>query len=113
MLSRFYDIILMEALYCSDIISMSQGCTVPIIHGACGLLQPLQGLAHLMTLMEHFGEVENLNFTWIGPGCSLLNTYMLLFPKFGINIRFNCTLSPVGILFIEVSFMIIPNNCVI
>ncbi|RZF38552.1 hypothetical protein LSTR_LSTR006147 [Laodelphax striatellus] len=94
MISRCYDLVLLETKHCKDIFEFSEGCSVPVVYSGCNMYQPLEGIANILTIAEHFGRLTNLKFGWVGPGCSALNTYMMMLPKFGIPISYNCTSNP-------------------
>ncbi|XP_039299913.1 ornithine carbamoyltransferase, mitochondrial-like isoform X1 [Nilaparvata lugens] len=94
MISRCYDLVLVETKHCRDIITFSEGCEIPVVYCGCGMYQPLEGLANILTIGEHFGRLSHLKFGWVGPGCSALNTYMMMLPRFGIPISYNCTSNP-------------------
>ncbi|CAK1540969.1 unnamed protein product [Leptosia nina] len=53
----------------------------------------LQAMATIMTLIEEFGTVRRLNIAYFGSPHPVLNSYLLLCPMLGANIRFKCCCS--------------------
>ncbi|XP_075213744.1 ornithine transcarbamylase, mitochondrial-like [Lycorma delicatula] len=94
MLSKFSDIILIEGDFCHDTHAMSVGCDIPVIHCTCSRHQPLQAFANLLTIEEHFGSLDNIIFGWVGPGGPILNSFMLILPKFNITVQYSCSDDP-------------------
>ncbi|KAH9634898.1 hypothetical protein HF086_017197 [Spodoptera exigua] len=50
----------------------------------------LQALASIMAIMEEFGTMQGINLSYVGPPHPVLNSYLLLCPMLGANIRFKC-----------------------
>lgn len=76
---------------------LTEGGSVPVLNASSHLFRPFHGLGTLMTLQENFHRLNGLAVAWIGPTDSVLNSFIYLLPKVGINLRFNCTSSPVKI----------------
>jgi ornithine carbamoyltransferase len=88
-LSRFNSLILARVYAHSDIEELAQHSTVPIINALSDLHHPLQTLADLMALSEHFGE-DNLagkTVAWVGDGNNVLHDLMLGSAKLSMNVR--------------------------
>ncbi|CAH0697057.1 unnamed protein product [Spodoptera exigua] len=65
----------------------------------------LQALASIMAIMEEFGTMQGINLSYVGPPHPVLNSYLLLCPMLGANIRFKCCckICPVTPLFYDTS----------
>lgn len=68
-LSRFNSIILARVFAHSDITELAKYSTVPIINALSDLHHPLQTLADLMALQQHFGtDLSGKTIAWVGDG---------------------------------------------
>ncbi len=69
-LSRFNSIILARVFGHKDIVELAEHSTVPVINALSDMHHPLQTLADLMALEDHFGT-ENMRgktLAWVGDG---------------------------------------------
>lgn len=92
-LSRFNSIILARVFEHSDVQELAQHATVPVINALSHLHHPLQTLADLMALEEHFGDVSGKTIAWVGDGNNVLHDLMLGAVKLGMHMR---VATPVG-----------------
>ena len=67
----------------SDVEELKAEANVPVINALSDLHHPLQTLADLMTMQEHFGKLDGLTFTWVGDGNNVLHDLMLGAAKLG------------------------------
>jgi len=86
-LSRFNDIILARVFSHSDIDELTKYSTVPVINALSDKYHPLQTLADLMTLKEHFGDLRGKTLSWVGDGNNVLHDLMIGSIKMGMNVR--------------------------
>jgi len=88
-LSRFNSIILARVFKHDDIEELAQHATVPVINALSDLHHPLQTLADLMALEDHFGtdEIRGKTVSWVGDGNNVLHDLMLGCAKVGMNVR--------------------------
>lgn len=86
-LSRFNSIVLARVFAHSDILELSKHATVPLINALSDLHHPLQTLADLMALEDHFGNLKGKTVAWVGDGNNVLHDLMLGGAKLGMNIR--------------------------
>ncbi|KAF9960316.1 ornithine carbamoyltransferase [Mortierella alpina] len=83
----------------SEIETLAQYSTVPIINALSDLYHPTQILADLMTLHELYtpkgsephltapsSTLKNLRLAWVGDGNNILHSLMLQLPKVGMHI---------------------------
>jgi len=88
-LSRFNSIILARVYGHKDIVELAEHATVPVINALSDLHHPLQTLADLMALEDHFGteNIRGKTLTWVGDGNNVLHDLMLGCAKLGMNVR--------------------------
>lgn len=88
-LSRFNSIILARVFAHSDIKELAEHATVPVINALSDLHHPLQTLADLMALEDHFGteNMKGKTLAWVGDGNNVLHDLMLGCAKLGVNVR--------------------------
>jgi len=67
---------------------MSECSSIPIINGLSADHHPCQILADLMTMEEHFGNLDGLKLSYIGDANNILNSFLLLAPRFGVEIHY-------------------------
>lgn len=73
-LSRFNSVILARVYGHKDILELAEHATVPVINALSDLHHPLQTLADLMALEEHFnGNLEGKTVSWVGDGNNVLH----------------------------------------
>lgn len=86
-LSRYCDIIMYRAIEKKDLHELAKYATVPVINGLDIDEHPCQILADLMTIKEHKGTLQGLNFVFIGDGNdNLTHSYLLGCTLVGMNV---------------------------
>lgn len=87
-LSRFNDLVLARVYKHGDITELAKYSTVPIINALSDLHHPLQTLADLMALQQHFGkDLSGKTVSWVGDGNNVLHDLMLGSVKMGMNVQ--------------------------
>lgn len=88
-LSRFNSIILARVFAHGDIQELAEHSTAPVINALSDLHHPLQTLADLMALEDHFGteNMKGKTLAWVGDGNNVLHDLMLGCAKIGVNVR--------------------------
>jgi ornithine carbamoyltransferase len=86
-LSRFNSIVLARVFSHNDVLELSKHATVPVINALSDMHHPLQTLADLMALEDHFGDLKGKTLAWVGDGNNVLHDLMLGGAKLGMNIR--------------------------
>jgi ornithine carbamoyltransferase len=86
-LCRFNDIILARVFGHADVEELAKHSTVPIINALSDKFHPLQTLADLMTLKEHFGDLKGKTLAWVGDGNNVLHDLMIGSIKLGMNVQ--------------------------
>lgn len=67
-LSRFNSLILARVYGHADILELAEHATVPVINALSDKHHPLQTLADLMALEDHFGDLKGKTLAWVGDG---------------------------------------------
>lgn len=87
-LSRFNSVILARVYSHNDITELSKYATVPVINALSDLHHPLQTLADLLTLQEHFGkDLSGKTVAWVGDGNNVLHDLALGSAILGMNVN--------------------------
>ena len=88
-LSRFNTSILARVYGHTDVVELAKYSTVPVINALSDLHHPLQTLADLMALEEHFGDnaLQNKTLAWVGDGNNVLHDLLLGSVKLGMNVN--------------------------
>jgi ornithine carbamoyltransferase len=88
-LSRFNSLILARVFSHDDVVELGEHSTVPVINALSDLHHPLQTLADLMALEDHFGteNIRGKTLAWVGDGNNVLHDLMLGCAKLGMNVR--------------------------
>ena len=86
-LCRFNDVILARVFGHADVEELAKHSTVPVINALSDKYHPLQTLADLMTLKEHFGDLKGKTVSWVGDGNNVLHDLMIGSIKMGMNVR--------------------------
>uniref|UniRef100_A0A7S0SXR1 ornithine carbamoyltransferase n=1 Tax=Chromulina nebulosa TaxID=96789 RepID=A0A7S0SXR1_9STRA len=85
-LSRFNDIILARVFAHSDVLELAKESSVPVINALSDKYHPLQTLADLMTIKEHFGSLSGLKLAWAGDGNNVLHDLSIGSLKSGMDV---------------------------
>ncbi len=63
---------------------------IPVINGLSDTCHPCQLLADVQTMRDVFGDIKNLNVTWIGDGNNVCQSYLEAAGLFGFNLTIAC-----------------------
>lgn len=87
-LSRFNDIILARVFGHEDVVELEKYSTKPVINALSDKYHPLQTLADLMTLHEHWdGNLKGKTLGWVGDGNNIIHDFMIGAIKQGMNVQ--------------------------
>lgn len=87
-ISRFNDIIAARVFDHSDIEDLSALSDVPVINMLSDKFHPLQLLADMMTLREHYGDAyKGKTVAYVGDGNNMAHSFIVTCPKLGYNLR--------------------------
>lgn len=85
-LSRYVDGILARVFGHETVAELAKYSSVPVINALSNTYHPLQILADLLTIEEHFKQFKGLKLAWVGDGNNVLHSFLIACPKMGINI---------------------------
>jgi len=83
---RWVDVIVLRTYAHDTITEMAANSRVPVVNALSDFEHPCQALADFMTLQEHFGAVNGLNFTYVGDGNNVCHSLMLTGAQLGANV---------------------------
>jgi len=88
-LSRFNTSILARVYGHNDVMELAKYSTAPVINALSHLHHPLQTLADLMALEEHFGgsSLQSKTLAWVGDGNNVLHDLLLGSVKLGMSVN--------------------------
>jgi ornithine carbamoyltransferase len=86
-LSRFNDLIGARVFAHDDVEELARWSDVPVINMLSDKFHPLQLLADMMTLREHYGEHGGRRISWVGDGNNITHSLMVTAPKLGYDLR--------------------------
>jgi ornithine carbamoyltransferase len=75
-LSSYVDAITIRTFAQSDVEELAAAATVPVINALTDEHHPCQALADLLTIREHFGELEGVRIAYLGDGNNVAHSLM-------------------------------------
>ena len=84
-LSRYIDGIMARTFAHSDVTTLAEYASIPVINGLTDLLHPCQALADILTIREHFGHCDGLKMAYIGDGNNMAHSLMFAASKAGMD----------------------------
>ncbi len=85
-LGRMFDGIEFRGYKQSDVEELAEYSGVPVWNGLTDLYHPTQILADFLTIQEHKGKLEGINFTYVGDARNNMgNSLMIGAAKMGVN----------------------------
>lgn len=85
-LGRMFDGIEFRGFKHLTVEELAKYAGVPVWNGLTDEFHPTQILADLLTMKEHFGKLEGLNFVYVGDGRNnMANSLMIGMTKLGVN----------------------------
>jgi len=92
-MSRFVDLIMARLFGHEDIEGLAENASVPVINGLTDLLHPCQVVADLQTVIERFGQRDDLKITWVGDGNNVANSWINMASRYPMHL---CLAVPEG-----------------
>ncbi len=89
-LSGMVDGIMIRTFNQSDLESLANSGTIPIINGLTDLYHPCQILADFLTIYEHLGTLEGLKLCYMGDGNNMTHSLMIGCAILGIDFSCGC-----------------------
>ena len=85
-LSRYLDGMMIRTFEQSEVEMLAQYSTVPVINGMTDFSHPCQVLADLMTVREHFAQLEGLKMSFVGDGFNMCHSLIVGCLKVGMEV---------------------------
>lgn len=89
-LSRYLDGIMIRTFAQSEVESLAEYGSIPIINGLTDYCHPCQVLADLMTIREHKGIIKGNKLCYIGDGNNMTNSLIVGGIKMGMTVSVAC-----------------------
>ncbi len=89
-LSRYLDGIMIRTYAQSEVETLAEKGSIPIINGLTDYCHPCQVLADLMTIREHKGYLKGLKLVYIGDGNNMTNSLIVGGIKMGMKVAVAC-----------------------
>ena len=89
-LSRWVQAISARVFNHATVETLARYATVPVINALSDREHPCQALADVLTLQEHFGQLQGLRLAYIGDGNNVCHSLLLLGAALGVNVRVAC-----------------------
>ena len=70
-----------------DVEELAEHSAVPVINALSDKYHPLQTLADLVTLKEHFGDLKGKTLSWVGDGNNVMHDLMIGAIKMGMHVK--------------------------
>lgn len=93
-LGKTTDIIFLHSNYQVKAKMLAKGAEVPVILVESKRYKNIRALSDILTFYETFGFLNNLPVCWIGGATPLINTYLCLVPRLGIELKVFCAVHP-------------------
>ncbi|MDR3052324.1 MAG: ornithine carbamoyltransferase [Coriobacteriales bacterium] len=75
-LERFVDTIIIRTFAQSKLEEVAHWARIPVINALTDSFHPCQGLADLLTIAEHKGDLSTLKLAYVGDGNNMAHTYL-------------------------------------
>lgn len=89
-LSRYLDGIMLRTYAQERLERLADCASVPVISGMTDFAHPCQVLADLMTIREHYAQLEGLKMCYIGDGDNMCNSLIVGGLKTGMEVSVAC-----------------------
>lgn len=89
-LSRYLDGIMIRTFDQSEVETLAEYGSIPIINGLTDFCHPCQVLADLLTVREHKGKLDGLKMCYIGDGNNMANSLIVGGLKTGMDVSIAC-----------------------
>lgn len=89
-LSRYVDGVVMRTFAQEKIVELARHADIPVINGLTDSHHPCQVLSDLMTVEEHFGQINGLKIAWIGDGNNMANSWITAALRLDFELHLAC-----------------------
>jgi ornithine carbamoyltransferase len=85
-LERYVDLIVLRTFAHSHVEEVAAHASIPVINALTDDFHPCQGLADLLTIRQHKGELQGLKLAYVGDGNNMAHTYLLAGALAGMDV---------------------------
>ena len=89
-LSRYCDVLAIRTYKQADLVEYGNWFSKPVINALTDFEHPCQALADFLTVLENFGNFDDLVLTYVGDGNNVANSLILCGSLLGIEVRIAC-----------------------
>lgn len=79
------DCIMARVFAHSNLLELAKYAGIPVINGLSDYNHPCQGMADALTIIEEFGQIKDVNVTFVGDGNNVAVSLMHICSKLGAN----------------------------
>jgi ornithine carbamoyltransferase len=84
-LSRYVDGIVVRTFEHQTVVELAEYATVPVINALTDRMHPCQAMADVLTISEHFKQLEGIKIAFIGDGNNVARSLAAACAKFGMK----------------------------
>jgi ornithine carbamoyltransferase len=84
-LSGYVDGIMARVFAHSDVVSLAENASVPVINGLSDYNHPCQAMADVLTMWEKLGSLRGKALAYVGDGNNVCTSLLFIASKLGIN----------------------------
>jgi ornithine carbamoyltransferase len=85
-LSRYVDAIMARVFSHAHILDLAKWASVPVINGLSDYNHPCQGLADLLTVLEHKGAIKGVTLAYVGDSSNVTTSLIFGGAKLGMHV---------------------------
>jgi ornithine carbamoyltransferase len=84
-LSGYVDAVMARVFSHQHVIDLARFSSIPVINGLSDYNHPCQAMADMLTIIEHYPKVKDLNVAFIGDGNNVAVSLLHICTKLGVN----------------------------
>ncbi|HDQ34999.1 MAG TPA: ornithine carbamoyltransferase [Chloroflexi bacterium] len=84
-MSRYVNIVMARVFAHYDLVELAKYASVPIINGLSDYSHPCQGVADFLTMLEHKGDLQGKQLTYLGDGNNVSTSLLFGAALLGMN----------------------------
>ena len=88
--SEMVDIIMIRTPSHSDVETLAQYASIPVINAMTSLLHPCQLIADVQTFEEHRGSIRGATVAFVGDGYNMCHSYINAATQWGFKLKLAC-----------------------
>jgi ornithine carbamoyltransferase len=84
-LSGYVEVVMARVFAHQHVLDLAKYASIPVVNGLSDYNHPCQGMADALTIYEKFGNLKDLNVTFVGDGNNVAVSLMHICSKLGAN----------------------------